>query len=67
MAERGPLTLAHGPMKPVGLTNPHTGERCFAVAQIRMENLEASAWNMVGFQTRLRYPEQNASFALSQV
>jgi len=58
MAERGPLTLAFGPMKPVGLTDPRTGEQPFAVAQLRMENREGTAWNMVGFQTRLKYPEQ---------
>lgn len=62
MAERGPLTLAHGPMKPVGLTDPRTGEGCFAVAQLRMENREGTAWNMVGFQTRLKYPEQRRLF-----
>jgi methylenetetrahydrofolate--tRNA-(uracil-5-)-methyltransferase len=58
MAERGPLTLAFGPMKPVGLTDPRTSEQPFAVAQLRMENREGTAWNMVGFQTRLKYPEQ---------
>ncbi|MEE2786795.1 MAG: methylenetetrahydrofolate--tRNA-(uracil(54)-C(5))-methyltransferase (FADH(2)-oxidizing) TrmFO [Myxococcota bacterium] len=62
MAERGPLTLAHGPMKPVGLTDPRTEQRPFAVAQLRMENREGSAWNLVGFQTRLRYPEQKRIF-----
>lgn len=62
MAERGPLTLAHGPMKPVGLTDPRTGKACFAVAQLRMENKEGTAWNMVGFQTRLKYPEQRRLF-----
>ena len=62
MAERGAQTLAFGPMKPVGLTNPATGGRCFAVAQLRMENAEGSAWNMVGFQTRLRQPEQRRLF-----
>ena len=62
MADRGPLTLAHGPLKPVGLTNPNSDERPFAVAQLRMENREGSAWNMVGFQTRLKYPEQKRIF-----
>ncbi|MBU1430383.1 methylenetetrahydrofolate--tRNA-(uracil(54)-C(5))-methyltransferase (FADH(2)-oxidizing) TrmFO [Myxococcota bacterium] len=62
MAERGPLTLAHGPLKPVGLTDPRTGQRPYAVVQLRMENAEGSAWNMVGFQTRLRYPEQRRIF-----
>ncbi|MBM4291305.1 MAG: methylenetetrahydrofolate--tRNA-(uracil(54)-C(5))-methyltransferase (FADH(2)-oxidizing) TrmFO [Deltaproteobacteria bacterium] len=57
MAERGPETLAFGPLKPVGLTPP-SGARPYAVAQLRMENREGTAWNMVGFQTRLKYPEQ---------
>jgi methylenetetrahydrofolate--tRNA-(uracil-5-)-methyltransferase len=64
MVERGPLTLAHGPMKPVGLVDPRTGRRAFAVAQLRMENREGTAWNMVGFQTRLKYPEQKRIFRL---
>ena len=64
MIERGPLTLAHGPMKPVGLTDPRTGKRCFAVAQLRMENREASAWNMVGFQTRLKRGDQKRIFRM---
>ncbi len=63
MAERGPLTLAHGPMKPVGLTDPKTGRWPFAVVQLRMENREGTAWNMVGFQTRLKYPEQKRIFS----
>lgn len=58
MAQRGPMTLAFGPMRPVGLVDPRTGETPFAVVQLRMENLEATAWNFVGFQTRLKYPEQ---------
>jgi methylenetetrahydrofolate--tRNA-(uracil-5-)-methyltransferase len=62
MAERGPLTLAFGPMKPVGLVDPRTGKQPFAVVQLRMENAEATAWNMVGFQTRLKYPEQRRIF-----
>lgn len=62
MAERGPQTLAFGPLKPVGLTDPRTGEQPHAVVQLRMENREATAWNMVGFQTRLRYPEQKRIF-----
>jgi len=61
MAERGPETLAHGPMKPVGLTPP-SGIKPYAIAQLRMENREATAWNMVGFQTRLTYPEQRRIF-----
>ena len=62
MAERGPKTLAFGPLKPVGLTDPRSGDRPYAVAQLRMENKEGSAWNMVGFQTRLKYPEQKRVF-----
>lgn len=62
MAERGPETLAHGPLKPVGLRDPRTGTRPYAVAQLRMENSAATAWNMVGFQTRLKYPEQKRIF-----
>ncbi len=62
MAQRGPQTLSFGPMKPVGLVDPRTGEQPFAVAQLRMENVEATAWNMVGFQTRLKYPAQRAIF-----
>ncbi len=62
MAERGPQTLAHGPMKPVGLVDPRTGRRPYAVVQLRMENREATAWNMVGFQTRLKYPAQERIF-----
>ena len=62
MAERGPLTLAYGPMKPVGLVDPRTGCQPYAVVQLRMENREATAWNMVGFQTRLKYPAQARVF-----
>ena len=62
MAERGPLTLAYGPLKPVGLADPRSDERPFAVVQLRMENREATAWNMVGFQTRLKYPAQRRIF-----
>lgn len=62
MAERGVQTLSFGPMKPVGLADPRTGEQPYAVVQLRMENREATAWNMVGFQTRLKYPEQQRIF-----
>jgi methylenetetrahydrofolate--tRNA-(uracil-5-)-methyltransferase len=58
MAERGELSLAFGPMKPVGLSDPKTGERPFAVVQLRQDDLHASLYNMVGFQTRMKYPEQ---------
>lgn len=63
MVARGPLTLAHGPMKPVGLRDPRTGRRPYAVVQLRMENREGTAWNLVGFQTRLKYPEQKRIFS----
>jgi len=62
MAERGPLTLAFGPMKPMGLTDPRTGERPFAVVQLRKENKGGTAYNLVGFQTKLKYPEQKRIF-----
>ncbi len=58
MAERGPLTLAYGPMKPVGLVDPRTGKQPFAVVQLRQENTAATAYNLVGFQTRMKWPEQ---------
>ncbi len=58
MASRGELTLAFGPMKPVGLEDPRTGTRPFAVVQLRQEDEAATAYNMVGFQTRMTYPEQ---------
>ena len=64
MAERGRQTLAYGPLKPVGLSDPRTDSRPYAVAQLRMENREATAWNMVGFQTRLKYPEQRRIFRM---
>ena len=64
MAARGYLTLAYGPMKPVGLTDPRTGRRPFAVAQLRAENREGTAYNLVGFQTKLKYPEQIRVFRL---
>ncbi|MEM1418714.1 MAG: methylenetetrahydrofolate--tRNA-(uracil(54)-C(5))-methyltransferase (FADH(2)-oxidizing) TrmFO, partial [Myxococcota bacterium] len=58
MAERGRLTLAYGPMKPVGLTDPRTGERPFAVVQLRQEDAGGTAYNLVGFQSRMKWPEQ---------
>lgn len=64
MAERGVETLAHGPMKPVGLIDPDTGLQPYAVVQLRQENREASIYNMVGFQTRLKWPEQKRVFAM---
>jgi len=64
MAERGRLTLAYGPMKPVGLRDPRTGERPFAVVQLRQENADATAYNLVGFQTRMKWPEQKRVFRM---
>ncbi len=64
MAERGEQVLAFGPMKPVGLLNPHTNSRPHAVVQLRQEDLGATAYNLVGFQTRLTWPEQKRIFAL---
>jgi len=62
--ERGEKSLLFGPMKPVGLTDPRTGERPFAVVQLRKEDNEGRAWSMVGFQTKLKYPEQKRIFAM---
>lgn len=62
MAERGPETLRFGPMKPVGLTNPHTGERPYAVVQLRQDNALGTLYNMVGFQTKMKYAEQTRVF-----
>ncbi len=58
MAERGEMTLAFGPMKPVGLVDPRTGRRPFAVVQLRAENRSGTAYNLVGFQSRMTYGEQ---------
>jgi methylenetetrahydrofolate--tRNA-(uracil-5-)-methyltransferase len=58
MAERGPETLRHGPMKPIGLDNPRTGRWPHAVVQLRQDNALGTLWNMVGFQTKLKYAEQ---------
>ena len=58
MARRGLDTLRYGPMKPVGLRDPRTGERPWAVVQLRQDNLAAEHYSMVGFQTQLRWPEQ---------
>ncbi len=62
MAERGPETLRFGPMKPVGLTNAHDGSRPYAVVQLRQDNALGTLWNMVGFQTKLKYGAQAAVF-----
>jgi methylenetetrahydrofolate--tRNA-(uracil-5-)-methyltransferase len=58
MAERGPETLRFGPMKPVGLTDPHTGRRPYAVVQLRQDNALGTLYNLVGFQTKLKHGEQ---------
>src|SRR5579863_7817232 len=58
MARRGPQTLAFGPMRPVGLTDPRSGRRPFAVVQLRQDDHEGRLYNMVGFQTKMTYPEQ---------
>jgi methylenetetrahydrofolate--tRNA-(uracil-5-)-methyltransferase len=59
MAERGPETLRHGPMKPMGLTNAHNPTvKAYAVVQLRQDNALATLYNMVGFQTKLKYAEQ---------
>jgi methylenetetrahydrofolate--tRNA-(uracil-5-)-methyltransferase len=64
MAERGRETLAHGPMKPVGLKDPHTGKLPYAVVQLRHENEQGTAFNLVGFQTKLKWKEQDRIFRL---
>jgi len=64
MARRGRETLRFGPMKPVGLVDPRTGREAYAVVQLRMEDRAGQMWNLVGFQTRLRYPEQQRVFRL---
>lgn len=62
MADRGDDVLRFGPLKPVGLRDPRTGETPYAVVQLRKENLEGSAYNLVGFQTRLSWPAQREAF-----
>lgn len=64
MAQRGEGTLRFGPMKPVGLVNPRTGHRPWAVLQLRKENSEGTMYNLVGFQTNLKFPEQKRVFSL---
>ena len=63
MADRGEDVLRFGPLKPVGLRDPRTGKTPYAVVQLRKENVEATAWNLVGFQTRLTWPSQKEAFA----
>lgn len=64
MAERGKDTLRYGPMKPVGLVDPRTGKEPYAVVQLRPENREKTLYNMVGFQTKLKYHEQERIFRM---
>jgi methylenetetrahydrofolate--tRNA-(uracil-5-)-methyltransferase len=64
IAERGPATLAFGPLRPVGFTDPASGVKPYAVVQLRRENTEDTIYNMVGFQTRLTHPEQKRVFRL---
>lgn len=64
MAERGRQTMQFGPLKPVGLEDPRTGIRPAAVVQLRTENVHRTCYNMVGFQTKLTYPEQKRVFRL---
>ncbi|MCY4238586.1 MAG: methylenetetrahydrofolate--tRNA-(uracil(54)-C(5))-methyltransferase (FADH(2)-oxidizing) TrmFO [Rhodospirillaceae bacterium] len=64
MAARGRETLRYGPMKPIGLTNPHTGGKAHAVAQLRQDNALGTLFNMVGFQTKLKYAAQAAVFRM---
>lgn len=64
LARRGAKTLCFGPMKPVGLINPATGRRPFAAVQLRQDNIAASHYNMVGFQTSMRFSEQGRVFRM---
>ena len=64
MAKRGADTIRFGPLKPVGLTDPRTGHRPWAVVQLRQENAEGSMYNLVGFQTNLKFGEQKRVFSM---
>ena len=64
MAKRGDMVMAFGPLKPVGLKDPRTGKEPFAVVQLRCENKEGTLYNLVGFQTRLMFPEQRRVFGM---
>ncbi|GAP11028.1 tRNA:m(5)U-54 methyltransferase [Bellilinea caldifistulae] len=64
LAQRGDLALAYGPMRPVGLKDPRTGKRPFAVVQLRQDNLAGTLYNLVGFQTNLTFPEQKRVFRM---
>ncbi len=65
LARRGEKTLAFGPLKPVGLNHPETGEKYAAVLQLRKENKEGTAYNLVGCQTKMTYPEQKRVFRMA--
>ncbi|MEG1513252.1 MAG: methylenetetrahydrofolate--tRNA-(uracil(54)-C(5))-methyltransferase (FADH(2)-oxidizing) TrmFO [Clostridia bacterium] len=64
LAARGRQTLAYGPLKPIGLTDPHTGRMPYAVVQLRQDNAEGTLYNLVGFQTRLKWGEQKRVFSM---
>ena len=64
MAKRGDMVIAFGPCKPVGLKDPRTDKEPFAVVQLRQDNENATLYNIVGFQTRLRFPEQRRVFGM---
>ena len=64
MARRGEETLRFGPMKPVGLPDPRTGEEPYSVVQLRKDNADGTLYNIVGFQTHLRFPEQRRVFSM---
>lgn len=64
MAKRGLEVMAHGPLKPVGLADPRTGRLPYAVVQLRQDDAAASLFNIVGFQTRLKFPEQKRVFSM---
>ena len=64
LAGRGRMTLAFGPLKPVGLIDPHTGKQPFAVVQLRQDNAQGTLYNIVGFQTRLKWGEQTRVFGM---
>lgn len=64
MARRGKETLCFGPLKPRGLKNPHTGREPYAVVQLRKDNADGSVYNLVGFQTHLKWPEQKRVFSM---
>lgn len=64
IARRGDHALTYGPLRPIGLRNPHTGQRPYAVVQLRRDNLAGNLYNLVGFQTNLKFSEQNRIFRL---